>query len=1079
MSDRIMNCIMEIDGSLCGVKTTLCGGYVNNDFLLGSVIKIDNKGLHSLIKVLGNTCEQAVSPFIDMLDDFQVDLKFNYSKSKTVIEINTDALKFVGYDGQGKFVWFNLSFRELISNHANNMFFQIVNGVNTFFGIKTFSFLYRSNNITNNILYKAYDFLPQIPYNIKNSVVICGNFCFDEIAESKFSWMMKELFGINEMNVYLGADRDDISCLLVVPDLKNSFISCRNIMIGASFGRKNVSFFMEGTLALTCFSGMEFCIKSEFTLTSVSISASSMPTNTYTIPCTPFSICNSGLEIGASEKGLSFSMMTQINVRRLMWYGALRLSYQGATVTLDMLSMAMSKLSFSSLAENLIGLSGDRIKSLDIIEILPFDLKETGAGNKIDFRNKSDEEIINMVNHSLMGMKDEFLLSEDVASITRMPDNKACDILNRNTMFHYWVDENGELSFPPQAYYSTSHISIGKYNFEKGIFFCAKVVLFKQSLKIMFSALDGNGMIGFAQMDEIDMKFLKISGSTSSRNMGNPVLGNVTNSTLTLLAGDFYEDKSLKNPATAYVSISRNSCEFYVDGHFELCSVFSFDTMMYLMDKRVCISVEISYFNMIRASLYLKAAYDSFTSGGFEFAVLLDCKGLHDKVVKFTRMIDDAVVAFNDKIQNAKLQIDNARNKVSSLQRDIDSYYKRIGDCKSTIRRTSRWKRWWVAIREGAKIAYYETVIVGIQASMFVAQQALNIAEKTLDISGKLGSGMLNAINSVIKGALDAFYFNSAALRILVQGINFKVEAHIDMHILGKDIQSDCVCDLSQLAKKPIAVIEDCLIERTKDLLDRIRSGEYEYVEIGEPQSYHYMDLPENVVDIANLANYGAERIIGYQSMIEELSNTYIMQMKEFAPEFEACDTQLKEAACQVSYIMDNASQNTYVDGMDEMMSILKTGIDKKELSGEDIQIAQECINQYLTEIRPANSIVSEAASQVRQQTDQMDANRQFRYLRSVRKDTEQYTGNEILESKDYDKLYNEVEAIVTKYFPPGSGKGYINFTDEEKFYEMLNEAREDSGCNCIPAQMNTENNTLKLQGLRTSCQKEYIPRFD
>ena len=69
------------------------------------------------------------------------------------------------------------------------------------------------------------------------------------------------------------------------------------------------------------------------------------------------------------------------------------------------------------------------------------------------------------------------------------------------------------------------------------------------------------------------------------------------------------------------------------------------------------------------------------------------------------------------------------------------------------------------------------------------------------------------------------------------------------------------------------------------------------------------------------------------------------------------------------------------------------------------------------------------------------------------------------MESKDYDKLYNEMESVITKYFPPGSGKGLFNFTDEPMFYEMLNEARDEAGCAVIPTEVEKENNTLSLDG--------------
>lgn len=111
-----------------------------------------------------------------------------------------------------------------------------------YFGIKDFTFLYRSNNITSNNLYKSFGYLPQIPYVIKDSVVICGRFDFSSVSKSMFTKAMTELFGINQMGVYLGAGSSNVSCALVVPDMENSILKCRNIILYAQFGSKGVRF---------------------------------------------------------------------------------------------------------------------------------------------------------------------------------------------------------------------------------------------------------------------------------------------------------------------------------------------------------------------------------------------------------------------------------------------------------------------------------------------------------------------------------------------------------------------------------------------------------------------------------------------------------------------------------------------------------------------------------------------------------------------------------------------------------------------------------------------------------------------
>lgn len=145
-----------------------------------------------------------------------------------------------------------------------------------------------------------------------------------------------------------------------------------------------------------------------------------------------------------------------------MRYGALSISYNGTVPMLDMINIAMSEVSVSSLVSNLAGIDSQSVKELDIFTVTAFDINSSGGGKTIDFKTLTDAEIIQAVNNALAGMKQEYLLSQDNVSVTRLPGDSACDVLNTKTMFHYWLNSKGELSFPPQAYYASKHIRFDK-----------------------------------------------------------------------------------------------------------------------------------------------------------------------------------------------------------------------------------------------------------------------------------------------------------------------------------------------------------------------------------------------------------------------------------------------------------------------------------------------------------------------------------------------------------------------------------------------------------------------------------------
>ena len=179
---------------------------------------------------------------------------------------------------------------------------------------------YRNTNINCSELYKAYSYLPEVPPIIEGSLLLSTAFRFDEVAKYPFTDAMRTIFGINQMDIFVGLGGKQVSCALLVPDIENALLSCQNIVIYTQFGSNNVKFQMAGAIGLSCFPGLKFYVNAEFTLTNVSISASTMPTSVYQIPNTKISICNCGLELGFGKSGINIGAMSQINIRNLMWY---------------------------------------------------------------------------------------------------------------------------------------------------------------------------------------------------------------------------------------------------------------------------------------------------------------------------------------------------------------------------------------------------------------------------------------------------------------------------------------------------------------------------------------------------------------------------------------------------------------------------------------------------------------------------------------------------------------------------------------------------------------------------------------
>lgn len=647
MSKEYMNSSLNMEGELCGVKTTLLAGCIEDELLFSAEVEITKDSLKELLKLFGSVTKEKVGDYVELLNDFEVKALFAHSNQQTMLEVRTEALKFLAYDGkQGKLVAFALLPQEII-NGENDSLAQVVKKVMYVFGIHSFTFLYRNTNINCSELYKAYSYLPEVPPIIEGSLLLSTAFRFDEVAKYPFTDAMRTIFGINQMDIFVGLGGKQVSCALLVPDIENALLSCQNIVIYTQFGSNNVKFQMAGAIGLSCFPGLKFYVNAEFTLTNVSISASTMPTSVYQIPNTKISICNCGLELGFGKSGINIGAMSQINIRNLMWYGALSISYNGTVPMLDMINIAMSEVSVSSLVSNLAGIDSQSVKELDIFTVTAFDINSSGGGKTIDFKTLTDAEIIQAVNNALAGMKQEYLLSQDNVSVTRLPGDSACDVLNTKTMFHYWLNSKGELSFPPQAYYASKHLTIGRYNFDMGVFFAGQLEIFGQKIKVMFSSVNDKGILGYAEVSPIHNSVLIISGSRSEKNRINPVLGSTSNSTLELLTQDFYRNEVTDRPVTLYMDVSKNACNFYIDGHIELCKIFSFDALVYFANKNIRIAVETSYFNLFRASLYLNADYQKMKNLFFEFEVSLDSTGLQNNLKQLTYLLDEAVTKYD------------------------------------------------------------------------------------------------------------------------------------------------------------------------------------------------------------------------------------------------------------------------------------------------------------------------------------------------------------------------------------------------------------------------------------------------
>ena len=142
--------------------------------------------------------------------------------------------------------------------------------------------------------------------------------------------------------------------------------------------------------------------------------------------------------------------------------------------------------------------------------------------------------------------------------------------------------------------------------------------------------------------------------------------------------------------------------------------------------------------------------------------------------------------------------------------------------------------------------------------------------------------------------------------------------------------------DMNKLIEKPIILLEELTINQIKDLIDMLSLGQTPEYERIEATPYPYMEFPEDPVELSEMVAYGAKRIEQAKGMVEELQDLYIDELQELDSEIEDMDTEFKAAAQMVSYSLEKASDNVYIDGMDELITQIEEAKEDGQISPEE-----------------------------------------------------------------------------------------------------------------------------------------------
>lgn len=347
-------------------------------------------------------------------------------------------------------------------------------------------------------------------------------------------------------------------------------------------------------------------------------------------------------------------------------------------------------------------------------------------------------------------------------------------------MRHYLVAEDGRVQLNPQFYYAAAdQPPLSGYEIHAGTFFCGVVRLFGAKIKLFFQG-DENGVMAYLNISPIHTPVFSLTQSSfkQNRHVEMPAPGSLVTQ---------YLDPDAKGPELFIRMAAAEQC-FYLDARLLIWSVLNFDAHVVFADKTVSVDTHFDFLHLFAVDFYLRADYGSVNALSFAFTLVADTSGLKKLVEKAVAKLEEAARRYDERMENAIGKVNEARSSLDGLWSQIRSLDAKIEACRERVRRTSKWKRWLVAIGAGFEIGAYEVAKAGVYVALGVAQAALTLAEGILQAAKAVGDVALKAVQEFLKGITALFYIERLAFAgaVSAQQASASLGVQLDFVALGK-----------------------------------------------------------------------------------------------------------------------------------------------------------------------------------------------------------------------------------------------------------------------------------------------------
>lgn len=1026
MEHQISASVM-VNGSIIGCKTELLLGYQDKQLMFYGMVHWGDKKPEEALELVGYK-EPVFENIAKTLlpDNLPGELSVSYKGDYFEIGVQDKKVLFkAARYGESSAVLF--AFAADKKSQDSSLFISLLNKAADFFGIEQFILYAQSGSQW---------LLPKIrPKNMAEvsipTRISTYRFMtyahFELTGSSIFVQALNTLFGLKETDVFVAAGKNEVVCMLNIPSFKTSFMESRDLYIEMG-NAAGITFRVRGSFLFPFVSGMTFHVDCGVTANAFELEAFAHTEEP--IPLFgPFSIGDTCLMIKVST-GLGFGMYTSLYIRKIQLFAALILQVQGSIVTPQLISAAVSDLSIPILLENLLGKKLEGIEVLDFIKIMGLPFQSMDAFQKTELEQKNVSVIVEQFNRQVKS--DALRLEETQVQLTQF--GNGMDLADLKRMRHYYINDAGKLQLAAQFYYASTKTTLGNYQIEPGIFFCGAIEIFKKRFEVLFCYKENEGILAYAKIPSMDLGFLKVGPSQvvpeSEKQFPLPkdsVLAQFLNT----------EEKGI----VFFLSAVGKDISFYLDGRVELLGLFMIDARIIFSSGLVSVDLRMLWLGILQISLHIKVSYGSFSDGGFALTLMIDTSKLAEKLTAVTKKIDEAITRLRGKIDNAKKEIDRAQGHVNELYGQIDSFNRRIEQCKQDIRNASWWKKVFVAIAKGAEIGAYEVAKVGIYAAIGVATAALQVAKGIVSISGKIGEGVLKAVNGIIKGAMSLFFINYIKLDTKADMKEQYFQAEIEFVALGKTYKFNKQIGTKKLEASPTGELSDHIGGAMQNDLDHIEDGAF------KANWRKYKHESYTIEQQCRRMDDAREYLKSSVTLMQGIQNSYVNEFETPMSEFDGMNVSLMKAFDDAQNILAVGAQAGDVTLLAQSMGGLKRSVRAKEKKGvyrdEDLKEVKQLITDY-DEARHLYDKVTAGMNDVARYHTRME-----QHCERLQRNSSTKAGNVAVkkDTGDLVKVMGELEEQLYEQFPVNrSGQTFINLSREPVIWQCLEEADKEIG---------------------------------